>query len=91
MESTTLRAGGAGLVLAPAVGGAITRYWLECLVIYSPPGQPFFCAEPVSHTTDAINLAAAGRTDTGLLVLEPGQTVRAAVTLTPERGRGEVE
>jgi len=61
------------------------------LVIYSPPGRPFFCLEPVCRTADAINLAAAGRTDTGLLVLEPGRTVRAAATLTPEMGRGNGE
>lgn len=29
MELITLRADGAGLTVAPAVGGAVTRYWLE--------------------------------------------------------------
>jgi hypothetical protein len=29
MELITLRAGSAGLTVAPAVGGAVTRYWLE--------------------------------------------------------------
>src|SRR5262249_35779293 len=57
---------------------------LGFLVVYTPPGRDFFCAEPVSHATDAVNLAAAGRTDTGLVLLGPGQTLRAAVTLTPE-------
>lgn len=41
--------------------------------------------EPVSHVTDAFNLADAGRTDTGMLVLEPGETLRMAVVLTPEQ------
>ena len=36
---------------------------LGFLVLYSPPGEPFFCAEPVSHCTDAFNLAAQGRAD----------------------------
>jgi aldose 1-epimerase len=58
---------------------------LEFLVLYTPPGRHFFCLEPVSHTTDAVNLAAAGRTDTGLRTLEPGATLHAAVTLAPER------
>jgi hypothetical protein len=40
--------------------------------------------EPVSHVTDAVNLAAAGRPDTGLRSLPPGATLRAAVTLAPE-------
>jgi len=29
MEPITLRADGAGLTLAPSIGGAVTRYWLE--------------------------------------------------------------
>lgn len=57
---------------------------LDCLVVYTPPGRPFLCVEPVSHVTDAFNLAEAGRTDTGMQVIEPGETLRAAVTLTPE-------
>jgi len=39
----------------------------------------------VSHVTDAVNLAAAGLTDTGASVLEPGETLRATVTLSLER------
>jgi len=58
---------------------------LDFLVVYTPPGRPFFCAEPVSHVTDAVNLAAAGLTDTGASVLEPGETLRATVTLSLER------
>jgi aldose 1-epimerase len=57
---------------------------LGWLVVYTPPARPFFCVEPVSHVTDAFNLAAAGRTDTGTLLVGPGETLRAAVTLTPE-------
>ncbi len=57
---------------------------LGCLVVYTPPGRSFFCAEPVSHVTDAFNLAAAGRPDTGLRVVAPGETARVALTLTPE-------
>jgi aldose 1-epimerase len=55
------------------------------LVLYTPPAADFFCVEPVSHVTDAVNLAASGRTDTGLRVLAPGETLRAAMTLVPER------
>jgi aldose 1-epimerase len=57
---------------------------LEVLVVYTPAGRPFLCVEPVSHVTDAVNLAAAGRADTGLRSLPPGATLRAAVTLAPE-------
>lgn len=56
---------------------------LDCLVIYTPQDEPYFCAEPVSNITDAFNLASAGRGDTGLIVLEPGQTSIAQVRFTP--------
>lgn len=56
---------------------------LRFLVVYAPPGQPYFCAEPVSNTTDAFNLAAAGRPDTGMLVLAPGERVAATIRLEP--------
>ena len=57
---------------------------LDFLVVYTPRGRPYFCAEPVSHMTDAFNLAAAGRSDTGARALEPGETLRAVVTLSVE-------
>jgi aldose 1-epimerase len=57
---------------------------LDFLVIYTPPARPFLCAEPVSHVTDAFNLATAGRMDTGARALAPGETLRAVVTLTLE-------
>lgn len=57
---------------------------LDSLVVYTPAHRPFFCVEPVSHVTDAFNLAQAGRSDSGILVLEPGETLRTEVALTPE-------
>jgi aldose 1-epimerase len=57
---------------------------LDFLVVYTPPGRPFFCVEPVTHVTDAFNLAAAGRVDTGARALEPGEMLRAGVTLSLE-------
>jgi len=57
---------------------------LDYLVVFTPARRPFFCIEPVSHVTDAFNLAEAGRSDSGILVLEPGETLRTAVVLTPE-------
>lgn len=55
---------------------------LPFLVVYTPAGKRFFCAEPVSHCTDAVNLAA-GRGDTGLRVLQPGERFAAAVRFVP--------
>jgi aldose 1-epimerase len=57
---------------------------LDFLAVDTPPRRPFLCVEPVSHVTDAINLAASGGADTGLRALSPGETLRAAITLTSE-------
>jgi len=57
---------------------------LDYLVVFTPARRPFFCVEPVSHVTDAFNLAEAGRPDSGMLVLAPGETLRTAVVLIPE-------
>jgi aldose 1-epimerase len=57
---------------------------LATLVVYTPPGEAFFCVEPVSHITEAFNLAAAGDQDTGMLSLAPGESTRAAMSLVPE-------
>ena len=56
------------------------------LVIFTPAGEDFFCAEPVSHCTDAFNLAAAGADGTGMAVLAPGAELSGTVTLSPETG-----
>jgi aldose 1-epimerase len=56
---------------------------LGFLVVYSPAGKEYFCVEPVSHCTDAFNLAAQGRADTGMLTLEPGATLSAVMRLRP--------
>jgi aldose 1-epimerase len=77
----------------PEAGARLTKTAeppLHCLVVFTPPRRPFFCVEPVSHVTDAFNLAAAGRRDTGMRILEAGETLRAAVTLRTEAGRGPV-
>ena len=55
---------------------------LRVLVVYTPAGADYFCAEPVSNITDAANLAAT-RTDTGLLTLQPGHSVCATVRFIP--------
>jgi aldose 1-epimerase len=54
------------------------------LVVYTPPGESYFCAEPVSNCTDAFNLAAQGRGDTGLIELPAGRSVQAKVRFSPE-------
>jgi aldose 1-epimerase len=56
---------------------------LHFLVVYVPTGEDYFCAEPVSNSTDAFNLCNE-RDDTGMLVLEPGDRVQATVRFTPQ-------
>ena len=56
---------------------------LGFLVVYTPTGEPYFCAEPVSNATDAFNLATAGRGDTGMIVLAPGGEASARVSFVP--------
>lgn len=55
----------------------------QCLVVYTPPEQPFFCVEPATNHIDGFNLAAEGRDDTGIIVVEPNDTAVGNVTFTP--------
>jgi aldose 1-epimerase len=43
------------------------------VIIYTPPGKPFFAVEPVTHANDGFNLFAAGQPDNGTRVLQPGE------------------
>ena len=54
------------------------------LVVYTPDGTPYFCAEPISHVPDAVNLQNPPE-QTGLRVLEPGQTLNGKIWLEPSR------
>jgi aldose 1-epimerase len=56
---------------------------LDFLVLYTPSGEPFFCAEPVSNITDAFNRQGDGTSDTGCFVLAPGEKRSAAVRFIP--------
>ena len=49
-------------------------------VVFAPLHAPLVCLEPYTCTTDAVNLAAHGL-DTGLVVLEPGQTWRGEMAI----------
>ena len=52
---------------------------LPFTVVYSPPGEPFFCVEPVSHMTDAFNRADQGAQ---FATLAPGEVLRVSVRLS---------
>jgi len=54
------------------------------LVVYTPPGERFFCVEPVSHAVDAFNLEARGAApDNGTVVLQPGETLAGTARFVP--------
>jgi len=55
----------------------------EFLVVYSPKEEDFFCIEPVTHCTDAINLFNNGRKDTGLKHLAHGEIFSIWMKVTP--------
>jgi len=54
------------------------------MVVYTPPGKPFFCLENQTCSTDAHNLHAKGLTDEAhLLVVEPGSRISGWVEILP--------
>ena len=57
------------------------------LVVYTPPGQPFFCVEPVSMIGNGFNLMEDGVAGTGVRLLEPGQSMRGSMYFKPVRPR----
>jgi aldose 1-epimerase len=59
---------------------------LSHLILYSPPGEPFFALEPVANANDGFNLAAAGQPGTGVVVLEPGRSLALEFRLILEGG-----
>lgn len=61
-----------------------TQPLLSFLVLYTPREQDYFCIEPASHVTDAINLAREGVAETGLRVLAPDARRAAHMSLRPE-------
>ncbi|MDE2238635.1 MAG: aldose 1-epimerase [Rhodospirillales bacterium] len=49
-------------------------------VLYTPPGNPFFAFEPVTHLNDAVNrMTETNRHD--LVILEPGETMNGEIEL----------
>lgn len=48
------------------------------LIVYAPAGQPWFCVEPVSHMTDALN--RPDEPASAMRDLEPGEDWSAGVT-----------
>lgn len=62
-----------------AVNAGPEMRWLH---IYMPPGEPYFCAEPVSHMPDAINRPSVA--DNGLRILQPGEALACDLKIVIE-------
>jgi aldose 1-epimerase len=52
---------------------------LSYLHVYAPPGEDFFCVEPVSHRPDALN--GPDPVAAGVRVLAPGETLAAEMRI----------
>jgi aldose 1-epimerase len=53
-------------------------------VLYAPPGEDFFCFEPVDHPINAVNLPGGGEAH-GMTVLAPGGRLSREFRFTVER------
>ena len=55
------------------------------LVLFSPPGKPFFALEPQSQMTDGFNFLAKGEEKTGVALVPPGGELSVWFSLTVEK------
>lgn len=55
---------------------------LSHLIVYTPPGKPFFAVEPVSNANNGFNLLAAGVSGSGVVTLGAGEELRARFGLS---------
>ncbi|TCK44731.1 aldose 1-epimerase [Paraburkholderia sp. BL8N3] len=53
-------------------------------VLYAPPGEDYFCFEPVDHPINAVNLPGGGEAH-GMTVLAPGEKLAREFRFTVER------
>jgi len=53
-------------------------------VVFTPQGKPYFCIEPQTCSTDAINLHARGIENAHLMILPAGQSHTGTVDFMPE-------
>ena len=52
------------------------------LILFSPEDQPFFALEPVTNANNGFNLLADGQSDSGVVELQPGETLSTGFRLT---------
>ncbi|MBN3792548.1 aldose 1-epimerase [Burkholderia sp. Ac-20353] len=57
---------------------------VDAYVLYTPPGEDFFCFEPVDHPINAVNLPGGGAAH-GMTLLAPGERLARRFAFTVER------
>ena len=85
------RAGeGSVMVQWPGSGVAMTMEAdpvFENLILYAPPGKPFFAIEPVTNCNNGFNMAESGVDDTGTICLRPGEEAAGNIRITIRENR----
>jgi aldose 1-epimerase len=56
----------------------------QFIVLFNPKNKDFFCLEPVTHCTDAINMASKGVKNTGLKSLKPQEKMTISMCISLE-------
>lgn len=78
---------GSGVALAMTCSPSLGH--LVVFVPHADPARPsplaYFAVEPVTNANDGFNLHAAGRPDSGVVVLKPGATLTACYALQVEK------
>lgn len=57
---------------------------MEHVILFSPEGQKFFALEPVTNANNGFNLLAQGDRNCGVVVLKPGEALKAGLTILIE-------
>jgi aldose 1-epimerase len=55
------------------------------VVVYTPQGKPYFCIEPQTCSTDAINLYAKGIDFPNIIILAPDYMYTGTISFVPEQ------
>jgi aldose 1-epimerase len=58
---------------------------LRDLMLYTPPGEDYFCLEPQSHTTGAVTRARGRHHATPLRILAPSERLAADMTIVAQQ------
>ena len=52
------------------------------VILFAPPGKPFYAVEPVSNANDGFNLYESGIEGSGVFVLNPGEETNGVFVMT---------